>query len=68
MAETHGHRCTARDMTRIIGAEPRDHRTSAAGLGTDEACQRTITLTAGPRRAEGVCVGGVGATALTHCP
>ena len=40
-SETHGRRCTVRDMRHEVGAEPLDHRTGAAGIETGEACQRT---------------------------
>ena len=39
-SETHGQRCTVRDMMHEVRAEPLDHRTRSAGLYTGEACQR----------------------------
>ena len=41
VSEAPGQRCTVRDMTREVRAEPQDHGTGSAGLETGEACQRT---------------------------
>ena len=41
VSETHGQRCTVRDMRHEVGATPPDHRTGSTGLGIGEACRRT---------------------------
>ena len=68
--QAHGQRCTVRDMTHEVRAEPPDHRTGSAGVETGEACQRTLhslQLPGVAGRGERVCVWWWGAGEVGVC-